>query len=359
MNKYHNSTIIHASNVNGLGARQVVSSFIENYLSTHSSEVSKVIVPSNGYGFLKKLYPKKILFYNRFVPNSISRFMECYLSKYFFEIDKNYIVLGDIPLWGIDNQVVLVHQSNLVKPSVDPLSSTSLKFKVNRLLFNHNLKFVKNIVVQSGVMKKNLELSYPVLQDKILVNPQPVPSSIRNRMVQVANGQERALGPCVKLFYPSAGYPHKNHRFLLNLVNIIPEFELEVQVSLTLTDKEYEPFKQIPWIVNLGRLNSKEMITEYQKHDGLLFLSYAESFGLPLLEAMYFGLPIIAPDLPYAKWMCEDQAVYFNYDKGSFQLALSRFINDYSHLGNYTTAMEKFPSDWDEVTSYFREVLLK
>ena len=35
--------------------------------------------------------------------------------------------------------------------------------------------------------------------------------------------------------------------------------------------------------------------------DALLFLSTDESYGFPLIEAMFVGLPIICPDLPYAR----------------------------------------------------------
>lgn len=350
---------IHASNVQGLGASEVAVSFIDSYIANFKNEIKIIILPSSGYESLKINHKKIVKAYRRFFPNSFSRLLECLFSNWFFDNTQNFIVLGDIPLRGINNQVVLVHQSNLVKPSIDPLSSSRLTFKVNRWLFSYNLKFAKSIIVQSEVMKRNLELSYPVLKNKIHVNPQPVPSSLKDTKTKKTHLKRRSLGKRVNLFYPSAGYPHKNHRFLLDLVDDISRFETDLQINLTLTESEFEPYKNISWITNLGRLNSEEMIDAYQNQDGLLFLSYAESFGLPLLEAMHFNLPIIAPDLPYARWMCEENAIYFNYDKDSFLTALSQFVANYDHLSDHATALEKFPSDWDEVTSYFRKNLMK
>ena len=56
--------------------------------------------------------------------------------------------------------------------------------------------------------------------------------------------------------------------------------------------------------------------------DALLFLS-EKDFGFPLIEAMYLGLPIVCPDLPFARALWND-AIYFD-------------PNDISHKAGYYT----------------------
>jgi glycosyltransferase involved in cell wall biosynthesis len=54
-------------------------------------------------------------------------------------------------------------------------------------------------------------------------------------------------------------------------------------------------------VVTLGIIPYEEVIALYSRVNALVFPSYIETFGLPLTEAAFFGLPIIAADLPYAK----------------------------------------------------------
>ena len=44
----------------------------------------------------------------------------------------------------------------------------------------------------------------------------------------------------------------------------------------------------------------------YKNADALLFPSYIETLGLPLLEAAAFGLPVLAADVDYAHEVLKD-----------------------------------------------------
>ena len=60
----------------------------------------------------------------------------------------------------------------------------------------------------------------------------------------------------------------------------------------------------------IGYIDQKELLNYYLEVDALLFLSLEESYGLPLIEAMYFNLPIIVPDLEYARYLCGDRYLF-------------------------------------------------
>jgi glycosyltransferase involved in cell wall biosynthesis len=64
-------------------------------------------------------------------------------------------------------------------------------------------------------------------------------------------------------------------------------------------------------IVWLGILSSAEVHYLLTKADVMVFPSLAESFGLPLAEAMAAGCPIVAADLPYAHDVAGAAALYF------------------------------------------------
>jgi len=49
-------------------------------------------------------------------------------------------------------------------------------------------------------------------------------------------------------------------------------------------------------IVFTGYLNDIQINTAYAKATGFIYLSYLEGFGVPILEAMHYGIPIIASE---------------------------------------------------------------
>jgi glycosyltransferase involved in cell wall biosynthesis len=57
-----------------------------------------------------------------------------------------------------------------------------------------------------------------------------------------------------------------------------------------------EPVRQS--VIELGRCSDQELATWLGHARALLFPSFAEGYGLPLMEALAAGVPVIASDLP-------------------------------------------------------------
>ena len=63
----------------------------------------------------------------------------------------------------------------------------------------------------------------------------------------------------------------------------------------SLRDEYLHKVKTMPGIVNRGRLNRDQLMTEiYPNTDIYLMPTYVESFGMALVEAMAFGIPVIS-----------------------------------------------------------------
>ena len=102
----------------------------------------------------------------------------------------------------------------------------------------------------------------------------------------------------------------------------------------------------------MGRLEPEDVNGAYSEVDGLLFLSRSESFGFPLLEAMWTGIPVICPDLPYAHVLCGDQAIYFDPENiDSLSIAVRELRNrlDKGWWPDWRKQLENIPSGWDDV----------
>lgn len=350
--------LIHATNVSGVGASQVVTSFIDAASDMGLlNQETDVYLPSTG--MLSIYQPKSGLTkrYKRFLPNSISRLIEILFAAYIFPQKESVVVLGDIPLRNIKNQIVLVHQPNLIYPTVNILSSRKFTYRVFRMLFSTNLKYADQIVVQTQVMASELEQCYPKISGKIKIIPQPAPNwfKLSGRLNnQISND-------CITLFYPAAGYIHKNHKFLHLINDLVMSNQIEdvkFEIWLTLSDDEFAPYENIKFVKNLGRLNPAQMMSTYERCNSLLFLSLMESYGLPLVEALKMSLPIVCVDLPYANWMCDNNAYFFSHKSAeSFLAMLRRLKNDIINgvLPDYKISLEKFPNSWEDVVNGFLE----
>ncbi|MBQ3582373.1 MAG: glycosyltransferase [Alistipes sp.] len=101
----------------------------------------------------------------------------------------------------------------------------------------------------------------------------------------------------INLFYPATPVFYKNHVVVTNALseigNTIRFYTTVVVNDLSLSNSEHVEF--------LGRIPYEDVLSMYSSCDALIFPSYIETYGLPLIEAASLGVPIIAADLPYAR----------------------------------------------------------
>jgi glycosyltransferase involved in cell wall biosynthesis len=75
-------------------------------------------------------------------------------------------------------------------------------------------------------------------------------------------------------------------------------------------------------------ISFNELKNEYKKADIFVFLTLNEGFGLPLVEAMSMGTPILTSDLPIHKEITNNTQIYANpYDVNDIKKYLLKFYN--------------------------------
>lgn len=86
-----------------------------------------------------------------------------------------------------------------------------------------------------------------------------------------------------------------------------------------------EKGKRLFWIEDAS---DAEVQLAYRSSTALLFPTIAEGYGLPLIEAAYFDLPIICSDLPVLRELAGENAVYFRKgDPASAANAIRMFLD--------------------------------
>ncbi|MCH5247553.1 MAG: glycosyltransferase [Muribaculaceae bacterium] len=97
----------------------------------------------------------------------------------------------------------------------------------------------------------------------------------------------------IDLFYPTSNFFYKN---IVVLIEALSNTSNNIKLYLTLKD-DCNNDK----IEYMGPLTFNEVCGMYESCDALVFPSYIETYGLPLIEAATRGVPILAADLPYAR----------------------------------------------------------
>jgi hypothetical protein len=354
---------LHLTNINGVGAgaSQLLQSLLPAFEQSARCVISKLYLPDQGV--LTSYQPSsrltKASIYKRSLPNALSRFLECtFLSKHFDDEDP-LLVFGDLPLRCNTPQTVFVQTAHLLPTPLAQLRFASLKYVFLRLVFRINSGYPRAFIVQTKIMKDALVKAYPKVMGKVRVVAQPVPSWLLDQR-SVRTKRMVKLGESLNLIYPAASYLHKNHRVLSKLkTKDSSEWPIN---RLTLTiDQKSNPAPAVPWIECVGFLMPEQMIEFYGHIDALLFLSKDESYGFPLVEAMFVGVPIICPDLPYARSLCQSEAIYFNPDsitslKSAINTLKLRLATGW--WPNWEDQLSSIPKSWDEVADQMASVAL-
>ena len=134
--------------------------------------------------------------------------------------------------------------------------------------------------------------------------------------------------------YPASEELHKNHRCLLEAFCILAKEDIFPKLQLTI-DRHTDLARHINYlkerddinVINYGTITHNEVIRLYSQADALVFPSTLESFGLPLIEARYAKIPILASELDYVRDLVDPEQTFDPMSPKSIARALKRFMS--------------------------------
>ena len=269
-------------------------------------------------------------------------FVYYYIEK---QIHNNDIVvnLSNIPSFLKHSCKTLLIQSNRFVIDSYSLKNYSLKIKIRiyleRLLFLLNKNNVDFIVTQSETMHAILqENGYP--RDKLIT----IAYKSKNETDYI-NNLIRKTGNV--FLYVSSDEPHKNHRNLIEGWCLLSGEKLFPKLILTIDDNT-DLYKHImnkskKYSLNIeikSNLSRNEIINLYKNSTALIFPSYFESYGLPLVEAVQNNLPVIASELDYVRDILDPEFTFNPNSPKSISRSVKRFLNVTDKKTEIVTAKE-------------------
>lgn len=257
------------------------------------------------------------------------RFEKYHLPRIVKQFKPDVIVgMGNL---GLTNppckQAIVFHRPQLVYPSKHLIGFGWKKTIVEQVFKSRVRKCLPQtqlVFCQTPVTRERFADSFSYPKENIEIMPNAV-----SKFAQIPREQTQTP-PLLQndrewfsMFFLSRYYAYKNPEILVRLFRKHSDKLANVRCIITITADQHprapklladiEKYQLQKHIVNAGLLKQEELAGYFYNSDALFFPTPLESFSGTYLEAMHFECPIITSDIDFARYICGDAAVYFDF----------------------------------------------
>lgn len=272
----------------------------------HTQEnVEVVLAPYQWYSMTEQLYmPLKIKQHN---------------------VDFMHFPHFNVPIFYNGPFIVTIHDLIISRfpteraTTLGPMMYKFKQFAYNRVI-QHAARRAKKIITVSEYSKQDIMDFFKLPAEHIEVTYEAVDGFVTPP--ETKNILERYGIHQPYLLYVGNAYPHKNLETLLKVMAKLKK-EKKLFCNLVLVGKSdyfYLRLQQQAWALDVedcvqfvGFVPDAELAALYQGALVYLFPSKYEGFGLPPLEAMYYGTPVISSNTSCLPEILGEAALYFNF----------------------------------------------
>lgn len=209
-----------------------------------------------------------------------------------------YTPIPNLPFWLPHGTKTLITVHDMVY-KLFPKTMSWGNLAINRLLHDRSIKTANGIWSVSQYTKSQLELFFPKLNDCPIFVGSAVDKSLF-RKLELSDDQKREF--CLKyditqkyILFVGTLEPRKNLSFLLSLMPTLTKQDISLIVvgaagwgtAVNPQDSEGVKFT--------GFVDSSELVKMYNLASAYVSTALNEGFGLPQLEAMSCGCPVVSP----------------------------------------------------------------
>lgn len=223
----------------------------------------------------------------------------------------------NVPISYKGDYVVTVHDlTHLVFPQ---FLGNRIKYFYAKFIMANALKRAKHVFTVSEYSKKDIIRFFNVPSKKISITNNAVDEDFRvKNLHEIAYLYDKfSISKGKKLMlYVGNLKPHKNLESLLKSFQMINRTRNDVE--LILVGKAFKGVNLLKWeenlgiaekVIHTGLVSKQELVDLYNLADLFIFPSLYEGFGIPPLEAMACGTPVIAADNSSIPEVCGNAAM--------------------------------------------------
>lgn len=255
-----------------------------------------------------------------------SHFWEQCVLPFFFIGKKNYLVLSFTGLGSIliRHKVMTVHDLSFLK---NPSWYSRAYYWYYKFMTPLAVKTSQHILTVSEFSKSEILDFYPFLKpERISVVYNAIDVNLFRPLTSAISHQPSSpFVLCVSSLDPRK-----------NFARLIEACQGLTGAKLYIVGKYNRVFSQnmdldttSDHIQFLGRVSDEELVRLYNEAACFVFPSLYEGFGLPPLEAMACGCPVLVSDIPVEREVCGDAALYFNpLEPSEILRIITQYLND-------------------------------
>ncbi|MGB9911187.1 MAG: glycosyltransferase family 4 protein [Microgenomates group bacterium] len=307
---------------------------IGRYVMNLIKEIEGLDKENQYFILLKKKYFKKLKFKNKNFKKVLADYPHYSFKEQFFlpillfklKPDLVHFPHFNVPIFWFGDYVVTIH--DLIKHYFKGKETTTrgslfywFKYLNYRLIVWWAIKRAKKIITPSNFWKKELIKKYRLSPKKIEVTYEGVENKFKilNFKFKIDRFLTKYKIKRPFVVYTGSLYPHKNIETLIKAIkefNQIRKLYLVIVCARNIFQKRLaEKVKKLEaeeYVKFIGFVSDKELSQIYKAGEAFIFPSLMEGFGLPALEAMAVGLPVIASDIPVFREVYKEAVLYFD-----------------------------------------------
>ncbi len=182
-------------------------------------------------------------------------------------------------------------------------------------------EYTKKTLIEKCVISEKLITVTPLAPDNLEIESEPI---------EIARPF---------LFYPAALWPHKNHRLVIETLKRLSPSHSDLQVIFSGVIKKEKLKIELETLASeyglgervhfLGFIPDENLAWLYQNATILVFPSSFEGFGMPILEAYRYHLPVVAARNSSITEVAGDAALLCETNNAEeFTAAINQLLND-------------------------------
>ena len=255
-----------------------------------------------------------------------SHFWEQCVLPFFFIGKKDYLVLSFTGLGSIliRHKVMTVHDLSFLK---NPSWYSRTYYWYYKFMTPLAVKTSQHILTVSEFSKSEILGFYPFLKaEKISV----VYNAIDRQLFKPLTSDIKHQTSVSFVLCVSSIDPRKNFARLIEACQGLTGAKLYIVGKYNrVFSQQMQLDTTSDHIQFLGRVSDEELVRLYNQAACFVFPSLYEGFGLPPLEAMACGCPVLVSDIPVEREVCGDAAQYFNpLEPTNILHTITQYLND-------------------------------
>ncbi|MEH7032038.1 glycosyltransferase family 1 protein, partial [Priestia megaterium] len=228
-------------------------------------------------------------------------------------------------------------------------------------IFSAVSKRSKHIITVSEFSKNNLIHHFPMLKNKIsyshlgIEHVKTLEDFDNKEILKKFNLKKHSYFLAV-----SSANPNKNFKIISDMLEKSSSFEEDfILVGGTSSKVFGEGTELSQKIRHLGYVTDDELIALYSNAKAFIFPSKYEGFGLPPVEAMSQGCPVIASNCASIPEVLENEAIYFNNEDYNSLYASLNKINEINIDRQALLSFVNNKYSWKKTTKHLYDIILE